>query len=109
MVPPCRSGSASPKHLPPSPLVRGWALFLTVSTGIFMACGVAIKIYYLNVFWYKMLALSAGVAFVYGIRRPLLRQGLDAIHPRIVKLVAVASLMLWFTVAATGRWIGFSG
>jgi len=86
-----------------------WALFLTIATGIFMACGVAIKIYYLNVFWYKMLALSAGVAFVYGIRRPLLRQGLDAIHPRIVKLVAVASLMLWFTVAATGRWIGFSG
>ena len=52
---------------------------------------------------------SVGVAFVYGIRRPLLRQGLDTVHPRIIKLVAVASLMLWFTVAATGRWIGFSG
>lgn len=86
-----------------------WSLALVVLTGIFMACGVAIKIYYLGVFWYKMLALATGVAFVYGIRRPLLRRGGDAVHPRTLQLVAVASLMVWFSVAATGRWIGFSG
>ncbi|NQX88876.1 MAG: hypothetical protein HRT77_09440 [Halioglobus sp.] len=78
-------------------------------TGLFMTCGVAIKIYYLPVFWYKMLALAVGVAFVYGVRRPLLRQDSDQVHPAVLKLLAVASLMVWFTVAATGRWIGFSG
>jgi len=86
-----------------------WSLGLVVFTGVFMACGVAIKIYYLNVFWYKMLALATGVTFVYLVRRPLLRQDIDSINPRLLKLVAVASLMIWFSVAATGRWIGFSG
>ena len=32
-----------------------WSLVITISTGVFMACGVALKIYYLPVFWYKML------------------------------------------------------
>ena len=78
-------------------------------TGIFMACGVAMKIYYLPVFWYKMLALATGILFVFGIRRPLLREDPESLHPRVLRSVAVASLMVWFTVAATGRWIGFSG
>jgi hypothetical protein len=86
-----------------------WGLVLVVLSGVFMACGVAIKVYYLEVFWYKMLALATGVAFVYGVRRPLLRQDIAKLHPRVLQLVAVASLMVWFTVAATGRWIGFSG
>ncbi len=86
-----------------------WSLAVVVLTGVFMACGVAIKIYYLDVFWYKMLALATGVAFVYGVRRPLLSRGVETLHPRVPQLVAVASLMVWFTVAATGRWIGFSG
>lgn len=85
------------------------SLVVTVVTGVFMACGVAIKVYYLDVFWYKMLALATGVAFVYGVRRPLLRQDIEHLHPRTLQMVAVASLMVWFTVAATGRWIGFSG
>jgi hypothetical protein len=86
-----------------------WSLCLAVLTGVFMACGVAIKVYYLDVFWYKMLALTVGVAFVFLVRRPLLRQDIDAINPRVRHLVAAASLMIWFSVAATGRWIGFSG
>ena len=86
-----------------------WSLALIILTGIFMACGVAIKIYYLEVFWYKMLALATGIAFVYGIRRTLLRGDIESLHPRTLQLVALASLMVWFTVAATGRWIGFSG
>jgi hypothetical protein len=85
------------------------ALTLTVATGVFMACSVALKIYYLPVFWYKMLALAAGVAFVFGVRRPLLRGDIESIPPWVLRLLAIASLMLWFSVAATGRWIGFSG
>tara|TARA_B100001540_G_scaffold312248_1_gene333038 strand:+ start:393 stop:977 length:585 start_codon:yes stop_codon:yes gene_type:complete len=88
--------------------VFAWALLVVVCSGVFMACGVAVKVYYLPVFWYKMLALAVGVVFVYLVRRPLLRHA-DAVHPWTLRLVALASLMIWFSVAATGRWIGFSG
>jgi hypothetical protein len=100
---------------PPSAIVDktyrvfNWALILTLATGVFMACGVAGKIYFLKVFWYKMMALSAGILFEYGIRRPLLAKGLDDVNPLVLKLTAVASVMVWFTVAALGRWIGYSG
>ncbi|MFT5580361.1 MAG: hypothetical protein ACI9WS_003126 [Paraglaciecola psychrophila] len=84
------------------------ALLVVVFTGVFMACGVAMKVYYLDVFFYKMLVLSAGVLFVFFIRRPLLQQDLDTISPTVKKCVALSSLLIWFTVAAAGRWIGFS-
>jgi len=80
-----------------------------LSTGVFMACGVAGKIYWLPVFWYKMLVLMTGILFVFFIKRPLLARDLDEIKPWVVKLVAVTSLLVWVTVAATGRWIGFAG
>ncbi len=84
------------------------ALALLIATGVFMACGVAGKIYYLPVFWYKMLALAVGIAFAWGIRGPLV-SGLQDSRGATAKLVGAASIMVWFTVAATGRWIGFSG
>jgi len=84
------------------------ALLVVVFTGVFMACGVAMKVYYLEVFFYKMLVLSAGVLFVFFIRQPLLRQDLDSISPTVKKCVALSSLLIWFTVAAAGRWIGFA-
>jgi hypothetical protein len=86
-----------------------WSLLLSIITGVFMACGVAIKVYYLNVFWYKMLALTVGVVFVFFVRRPLLRHDIENLNPWVLRMVALASLMIWFSVAATGRWIGFSG
>ena len=85
------------------------ALALILLTGVFMACGVAMKIYYLNVFWYKMLALATGILFVFFIKRPMLRVDIDTLNPWVLRAVAIASLMVWFTMAATGRWIGFSG
>ncbi len=84
-------------------------LFILLATGLFMACGVAMKLYYLPVFWYKMLALSVGLGFTYGVRNPLLNTDLAACNPWILRIVAISSMMVWFTVAATGRWIGFSG
>lgn len=85
-----------------------WTIISLLLTGFFMAFAVAQKLYYMPVFWYKMLALAAGCLFVFLIRRPLLRHDLDTIHPLVLKLTAIASFMIWFTVAATGRWIGFS-
>lgn len=94
-----------------------FALVLIIATGVFMACGVALKIYYLNVFWYKMLALFTGVVFVFFIRRPLLSKARTSsglgegaeMSPLARRMLAVTSIMIWFSVAATGRWIGFSG
>lgn len=84
-------------------------LGVVLLTGVFMACGVAGKIYWLPVFWYKMLALATGIFFVFFIRRPMLRRDLNEINPTVVKLVAISSMLVWATVAATGRWIGFAG
>jgi len=84
-------------------------LIVVLSTGVFMACGVAGKIYWLPVFWYKMLVLATGILFVFFIKRPLLRRDLNDINPWVVKLVAITSILVWVTVAATGRWIGFAG
>lgn len=89
---------------------RVWlvGLLLVVASGLFMACGVALKVYYLEVFWFKMLALTAGVLFQWFVRRPLVDH-YGAVSQVSLRLVAVASLVIWFSVAATGRWIGFSG
>lgn len=84
-------------------------LSMAVASGIFMACAVAMKLYYLPVYWFKMAALAAGVLFAFAVKRPLLAGGIDNLDPWVVRAVAVASLTVWLTVAATGRWIGFSG
>jgi hypothetical protein len=86
-----------------------WGLWVVLATGIFMACGVAMKIYYLETFWYKMLALATGILFAFFVRKPLLAGDIDALDPWVVKATGLASILVWFTVAATGRWIGFSG
>lgn len=86
-----------------------WALLILISTGVFMACGVALKVYYLPVFWYKMLALLTGILFHFYVRRPLFKFDLEYISPLLVKMTALSSILVWFMVAATGRWIGFSG
>ena len=89
---------------------RGFDLGLVVMvlSGIFMSSAVAMKLYYNEMFWAKMVALAVGVLFVYLIRRPLLRHAHTTLSKWTVRSVAVSSLIVWFTVAACGRWIGFS-
>ncbi|MEH6581604.1 MAG: DUF6644 family protein [Halioglobus sp.] len=84
-------------------------LLIAIASGIFMACAVATKIYDLPVYWVKMLALTAGILFTLYIKRPLLTGDIESLNPWVVRTVAVASLTVWFTVAAAGRWIGYSG
>jgi hypothetical protein len=83
-------------------------LALILGSGIFMVSGVAIKCYHNSFFWYKMAALATGIAFVFAVKRPLLSRDHESLNPWVLKSVAVASILVWFTVAATGRWIGFS-
>ncbi len=84
------------------------ALVVLIASGIFMASAVAMKVYYNEMFWAKMTALATGIVFVYAIRRPLLRFDHASINPWALRLMAMASMTIWFTVAASGRWIGFS-
>lgn len=87
------------------------ALVVVILTGIFMAAAIAMRMYYSIFFWSKMIALATGILFVLFIKMPLLRRsGRDGdVSPRVLKVVALASLCIWFTVGATGRWIGFAG
>lgn len=79
-----------------------------VLSGIFMSSAVALKLYYNEMYWAKMASLALGVVFVYAIRRPLLRYAHDSVSPMVLKVTALTSIVIWFTVAGTGRWIGFS-
>ena len=84
------------------------ALAIVMTSGIFMSSAVAMKLYYNEMFWAKMTSLGLGITFAYVIRRPLLKFKHDTLNPWTIKLVAVTSISIWFTVAAAGRWIGFS-
>ena len=84
------------------------ALVVMVISGIFMSSAVALKLYYNEMYWAKMASLLIGVVFVYGIRRPLLRFAHDSLSPWAIRMTSISSLIIWFTVAASGRWIGFS-
>ena len=84
------------------------ALAIVMTSGIFMSYAVAMKLYYNEMFWAKMTSLGLGITFVYVIRRPLLKFKHDTLNPWTLKLIAATSISIWFTVAAAGRWIGFS-
>jgi hypothetical protein len=102
------------RDIPLIPLANGahrWfkvALVALLITGFFMLAGVATKCYHNFYFWVKMAALATGILFVFFIKMPLLRGGTAKLRPVTLRLVALASISLWFLVAASGRWIGFS-
>jgi hypothetical protein len=85
------------------------ALFVLIATGIPMLAGVATKCYHNPFYWVKMVTLAIGIVFVFALKRPLLKRDHATIHPWTLRMVALASLSIWFLVAASGRWIGFSG
>jgi hypothetical protein len=85
------------------------ALIVLLITGFFMLAGVATKCYHNPFYWAKMTALGVGIVFVFAIRAPLLRKDHTQLNPWTLKLMALASMAIWFVVASSGRWIGFSG
>lgn len=84
-------------------------LWMLVLTGVPMLAGVATKCYHNPFYWTKMIALGVGVLFVFTLKQPLLRGDHAALKPMTLKMLALASLSIWTLVAASGRWIGFSG
>ncbi len=89
---------------------RPWlitALAILVSTGVPLFLSEAIKAYYNTSFWVKMTTLPIALTFTFAVRERVARQ--EDGEPGVRgKVVGAVSLALWFTVAAAGRWIGFS-
>ena len=87
------------------PWLKG-ALGLMLVTGVLLFLSEAVKCYYNQSFWVKMTTLSVALVFTFTVRERV-AVGMLGASAR-ARLVAAASMLLWFTVAAAGRWIGFS-
>lgn len=89
---------------------RPWllgSLVLMIATGVPLFLSEAVKCCFNHSFEVKMTALPLAVAFTLLVRdRVASHDGAPAWAAGVVGLV---SLALWVTVAAAGRWIGFSG
>lgn len=103
---------------------RKWiylALVFIILSGIYESAAIAMKLAYNSFFFAKMIGLTSGIILILTIRSAVYRRapGLtypegsgrevsETVSPWAVKLVAISSLVTWFSVAANGRWIGFS-
>ena len=90
--------------------MRPWlvgAIAVMFATGTSLFLSEAVKCYWSDAFWLKMAALAVALVFTFGVRNRLVRSppGLAGWQGRAI---ATGSLGLWLTVAAAGRWIGFS-
>ena len=82
------------------------AIAVLVATGIPLFLSEAVKCFHSEAFRLKMVALALALAFTFGVRNPLAKA--TPLPARWNRAVAACSLALWLTVAAAGRWIGFS-
>jgi hypothetical protein len=88
---------------------RPWLLgsvAVMIATGTSLFLSEAVKCYYSPAFWTKMSALPVALLFTLTVRQRVALANIDA--TMVTRLVAVTSLAVWLTVAAAGRWIGFS-
>ncbi len=83
------------------------ALVMLILTGVPLFLSEAVKCYYNTSFWVKMTTLPIAIAFAFTIRARVIAR---SVHntTRLQFLVGALSIALWVTVAAAGRWIGFS-
>lgn len=90
--------------------VRPWligSVIVMLLTGSALFASEAIKCYYNTSFWVKMTTLPIALLFTFAVRnRIAMRAGMTA--NTATRLAGLASVILWFVVAAAGRWIGFS-
>ena len=89
--------------------VRPWligAVLVMFATGIPLFLSEAIKCFYNTSFWVKITALPVALVYTFTVRERVAKKETDTSwRSRLVGLVSIA---IWFTVAAAGRWIGFS-
>ena len=101
------------RRLPIADLAQDVRPWLLGSIGVMVATGTAlflsesVKCYYSQAFWVKITTIPLALLFTLTVRQRVARAGTFETTARH-RLVAMVSLALWFTVAAAGRWIGFS-
>lgn len=101
-----KSRSASELWRAARPWMIG-ALAMMIATGVPLFLSEPIKCYYNDSFWVKMTTLPIAIAFAFTIRSRVIQESVRNTARRQM-LVGALSIALWFTVAAAGRWIGFS-
>jgi hypothetical protein len=84
------------------------SLVMMIATGVPLFLSESIKCYYSQPFWVKITTLPVAILFTFTVRHKVAMADETSIRPSVYKLVGLGSLALWFTVAAAGRWIGFS-
>ena len=84
------------------------SLIVMLVTGFGLFMSEAIKCYDSRPFWVKMASLLLAMIFAFTVRRKVALAAEGHVRPIWLKVVAVVSLMLWFAVGASGRWIGFA-
>ncbi len=90
--------------------LRPWlvgAVILMFTTGVPLFLSEAVKCYYSQSFLVKMITLPVALIYTFTVREHEARIGRLDPSAR-TRLAAAVSMLLWFTVAAAGRWIGFS-
>lgn len=90
---------------------RPWmiaGLVALILTGIPLFLSEAVKCYYSTAFWIKMTTLPIALIFAFTVRWRVTVADAVSNTARRQQLVGALSMALWFTVAAAGRWIGFS-
>jgi hypothetical protein len=83
------------------------ALAVLIGSGVPLFLSEAVKCYWSDAFWLKMGALAGALAFTFGVRNRLARASAD-LPTWQGRALGATSMALWLTVAAAGRWIGFS-
>jgi len=90
--------------------LRPWLLAaacVLLATGVLLFLSEAVKCYYSQSFRVKMVALPVALTYTATLRARVASAAGTAASAR-TRLAAASSMALWFTVAAAGRWIGFS-
>ena len=74
-------------------------------TGLLLGASEPVKLIDREAFGVKMVSLALALLFTYFVFNPIVRKGDTGVQARTAAGVVMA---LWFTVALSGRWIGFS-
>jgi hypothetical protein len=90
------------------PLLIGSVLVM-LATGVSLFLSEAVKCYYSTPFWVKITTLPLALLFTATLRQRVLAADEAGASPLWRKAAGALSILLWVTVAAAGRWSGFSG
>lgn len=84
------------------------SLGIMLGSGFLLFTSEAVKLYYHRAFWVKMSALLLSLVFTATVERRTALADPERVTLLRSRAVGLVSLLLWFLVGASGRWIGFS-